>query len=342
MEESANAFGPVAVVVLTLCVAVPAPGQPGAAGAAAAAARLPRRCPTQQIVQFLQNAKVVKTKSIGKGVTGAIRATLSDGTLTHDAQIQTIDEKKRAEFSAGKVREFNFEDSWRFNVAAYRVDRLIGLGMVPVSVPRTWKSDRSAFTWWIDDVHDGRGGAPQGATQPPDSGIWNEQMQLVKLFDQLIANTDRNSGNLLIGTSWQVWAIDHTRAFRTQNTLRRRPTSALRPPGARRPEGLDEGRAQARDRRVRHAIIRLPACWPGAIRSSAIIEQGRAGRRVRPPPLTGPRHPSGRERGGATHVRSTADASGSSRPRPSAGGAFGMAAPRNATAAASPIATNGT
>ncbi len=210
-------FGSVAVVVLTLCFSLPASARPLPQEATAVAAPAPSLSDAQ-IVQFLENAKVVKTKSIGKGVTGAIRATLSDGTLTHDAQIQKIDEK-RAEFSAGKVREFNFEDSWRFNVAAYRVDRLIGLEMVPVSIARTWKSDRSAFTWWLDDVQMDEGARLKSQMQPPDSGIWNERMQMVKLFDQLIGNTDRNSGNLLIGNSWQVWAIDHTRAFRTQNTL---------------------------------------------------------------------------------------------------------------------------
>ena len=56
--------------------------------------------------------------------------------------------------------------------------------------------------------------------QPPDSGLWNEQMQMVRVFDQLIYNVDRNMGNLLIGKTWRVWAIDHTRAFRTQNTLK--------------------------------------------------------------------------------------------------------------------------
>ncbi|MEO7276184.1 MAG: hypothetical protein ABIX28_25520 [Vicinamibacterales bacterium] len=210
-------FGSVAIVVLTLSLPLPAVARPMPQEAAAASAPAPVLSDAQ-IVEFLENAKVVKTKSIGKGVTGAVRATLSDGTLIHDAQIQKVDEK-RAEFSAGKVREFNFEDSWKFNVAAYRVDRLIGLEMVPVSVSRTWKSDRSAFTWWLDDVQMDEGARIKSQQQPPDSGIWNERMQLVKLFDQLIGNTDRNSGNLLIGHSWQVWAIDHTRAFRTQNTL---------------------------------------------------------------------------------------------------------------------------
>ena len=172
-----------------------------------------------QIEAFLRDAKVVKTKSVGKGVTGTIRATLTDGTLTHDAQIQQIEEKK-TQFEAAGASEFNFEDSWRFNVAAYRVDRLIGLQMVPVTVSRKWKSAPAAFTWWIDDVMMDEGKRLKDKTQPPDSGLWNEQMQMVRVFDQLIYNVDRNMGNLLIGKTWRVWAIDHTRAFRTQNTLK--------------------------------------------------------------------------------------------------------------------------
>jgi hypothetical protein len=45
-------------------------------------------------------------------------------------------------------------------------------------------------------------------------------MQLVRLFDQLIANVDRNLGNLIITKDWNIWAIDHTRAFRTNAALK--------------------------------------------------------------------------------------------------------------------------
>jgi hypothetical protein len=41
------------------------------------------------------------------------------------------------------------------------------------------------------------------------------------LFDELIANVDRNLGNLLITGSWNIWMIDHTRAFRTYHQLRK-------------------------------------------------------------------------------------------------------------------------
>ena len=53
---------------------------------------------------------------------------------------------------------------------------------------------------------------------PPDLQRWNASMQMVRLFDQLIANTDRNLGNLIITNDWSIWAIDHTRAFRTQGS----------------------------------------------------------------------------------------------------------------------------
>ena len=35
--------------------------------------------------QFLLTAEVVKRKRLSEGITGSVRATLSDGSLTHDA-----------------------------------------------------------------------------------------------------------------------------------------------------------------------------------------------------------------------------------------------------------------
>ena len=169
--------------------------------------------------RFLREARVVRTREIGKGVTGAIRATLTDGVTTHDAQIQVIEERK-LEFQSARTVEFQFRDSWSFNVVAYRLDRMLGLNLVPVSIERRHSTEPGAFTWWIDDVMMDETARLKKKIAPPRPAEWNQEMQLVRLFDQLIYNTDRNTGNLLITKDWGIWAIDHTRAFRRRDTLR--------------------------------------------------------------------------------------------------------------------------
>ena len=167
----------------------------------------------EQIEQFLKTAKVVRTRGTQKGVTGSTRATLSDGTLTHEAHIQSIDEFKQ-EFRGGNQVERDFRDKWQFNVAAYKIDRLIGLNLAPVSVERLWQGRPAAFTWWIDDVMMDEETRVKKKIDPPQTLCWSEHLWALRVFDQLIDNVDRNLGNTVITSNWRPWAIDHTRAFR--------------------------------------------------------------------------------------------------------------------------------
>jgi len=186
----------------TALAAQPAATQPAAASLTDA-----------QMEQFLLTGKVGRARELDKGVTASTRATLTDGTLTHDAHIQTIDQSKQ-EIKGGPVPEFDFRDKWQFNVAAYKIDRLIGLNLVPVSVDRAWNARAGAFTWWIDDVLMDEGERQKKKVDPPDALCWSEQLWLLRVFDQLIDNRDRNLGNSVISKRWRLWAIDHTRAFR--------------------------------------------------------------------------------------------------------------------------------
>jgi hypothetical protein len=173
----------------------------------------------EQQEQFLKTAKVVRTRGISKGVTGTTRATLSDGVVTHDAQIQTVD-ISMTEFRSNRGTELNFKDSWRYNVAAYKLNQILQLGKIPVSVERSYNGKAAAFTWWVDDVLMDEGERLKTKVQSPDALLWNQQMWHVRLFDQLIANVDRNLGNLLIDKTWDVWMIDHTRAFRLASNVK--------------------------------------------------------------------------------------------------------------------------
>lgn len=204
-----------ALVVALVIAAVLAPDAARAQDSTAVSAPALSR---EEMETFLLRARVMKKRGAGKGVTGTVRATLSDGILTHDASIQTVDEA-RLHHPTPRGFEINFRDTWRFNVAAYKLDKLLDLRMIPATVERSHAGKKASFTWWVDDVLMDEGRRLETKTSPPDSGRWNEQMWIVRVFDQLIYNVDRNVGNLLIDKGWRFWMIDHSRAFRRHRTL---------------------------------------------------------------------------------------------------------------------------
>ena len=167
---------------------------------------------------FLLKAKVTNRRDAGSGVTGSSRVTLSDGRLSHDAHVQAVD-VARAVFTAGKASEVNFKDTYRYNIAGYRLARLIGLDNVPMSVERNVEGKVAAVTWWVDDVQMDEGARLKKKTMAPDVQRFAKQIQVMKIWDELIQNKDRNGGNLLWTSDWSMWLIDHTRAFRLGKEL---------------------------------------------------------------------------------------------------------------------------
>jgi hypothetical protein len=167
---------------------------------------------------FLLNAKVISQHSLSKGVTDSRQAVLDDGKVQHQAHIQTIDISKSS-YQTSRGTELNFRDTFKYNMAAYQLSKLLDIDMIPPSVERKVGAQTAAVTWWVDDKMFDELDRVKQNIQPPDLDRWNKQMYVVRVFDQLIYNTDRNLGNLVIDKSWNIWMIDHTRAFRTQKNL---------------------------------------------------------------------------------------------------------------------------
>ena len=173
---------------------------------------------TSEIEAFLLKAKIVNIRDAGGGVTGSRRATLTDGTLTHDVHIQSVDISKSV-FQAGRYTELNFKDTYRFNIAGYRLARLLGINTVPVSVERTVNGDDAAVTWWVDNVQMDEKERLKRKTAGPNPVRTSNQIQLMRVWDELIQNRDRNQGNIVWTNDWTMWLIDHTRAFRLGDKL---------------------------------------------------------------------------------------------------------------------------
>lgn len=180
---------------------------------------VPRKLTRAEQEEFLRTAEVKSRRTLAEGVTASERLTLEKDGFRHDAHFQKIDESK-TEFQSTRGSEMNFKDSWKFNVVAYELAKMLGIAdTIPPSVERKFGGNTGAMTWWIDDVAMDERKRVRDKITPPNLTDWNEQMLVVRVFDQLIYNTDRNLGNLIITADWKLWMIDHTRAFRTRTDL---------------------------------------------------------------------------------------------------------------------------
>ena len=173
----------------------------------------------EQIKQFLLTAKVVKSERAKKGITETWRLTLTDGTLTHDASFQPIEEHKPV-MQLARGTELGFVDSYKYNIAAYELAELLGLDdMLPVYVERKWQGNTGSLSWWLPVKMDEVERHKQGLT-PPDADAWNNQMYKIRVLDQLVYDNDPNLTNVVIGEDWKIWRIDFSRAFRLHKDLK--------------------------------------------------------------------------------------------------------------------------
>lgn len=208
-----------AIVVFVLAL-LPCPPLSYAQTAAPAASQ---ELSAAQIKDFLKNAKIIRTRSTNKGVTAPKRVTMSDGTITHDAVFQAIDDRQMVAQLGGGARqqqtELNFVDSYKYNIAAYELATLLGLEhMMPVYIQRRWNGQTGSLSWFVPTLMDESDRLKKNI-QPPNPTLWNQQMYRMRVFSSLVRDTDRNLTNVLVTPEWKVMMIDFTRAFRLQPEL---------------------------------------------------------------------------------------------------------------------------
>ena len=158
-----------------------------------------------EIEKLLAEGKVLKLEDVPIGVTKPQRATLEG-----DPAMRFAWKALRPGYSKG------FMESYKAEIAAYKLDRLLGLNMVPPIVERNMNGSNGAAVLWVENT---RGWSVEKPPQGPEPK-WSLQLTRMKMFDLLIANIDRNQGNLIYDSDWHLFLIDHSRAFTGKKDLK--------------------------------------------------------------------------------------------------------------------------
>jgi hypothetical protein len=156
---------------------------------------------------FLATAEIVGQEQMkgSEAVTNPWKLTLKKDDVQHYALWKNID-----------VRVGRYPDSWKWEVAAYRIDKLLELNMVPATVERRFRGDRGSIQIWADVEMSLKQKMEKNIKMPSYKiFFWNRALFLQRFFDNLIANEDRHQNNYLITKDWRLILIDHSRSFRT-------------------------------------------------------------------------------------------------------------------------------
>jgi hypothetical protein len=164
----------------------------------------------EQWEEFLKTADIVKSELIGEGVTKPWKLFLKKGTIEKTAAWKNPDKRRR-----------DFIDSWKYEIAAYRLDKLIGLNMVPITIEREFKGKKGALSLWADskynllEIVENNIPIPDWASKQTD-----DTKYIARFWDSLIANDDRTQENSRYTEDWRMILIDHSRAFRSSKEYR--------------------------------------------------------------------------------------------------------------------------
>ena len=135
-----------------------------------------------------------------------------------NAIFRTVDISRQRIRIGGRFHMF-FRDSAMHECAAYALARLLGLENVPPAVARSINGRWGSLQVWVEGTMTGNDRRERGL-QPPEPQEWFLRTMMITVWDQLIFNDDRNPGNILIEPDWDVWMVDHTRAFQRNPNLR--------------------------------------------------------------------------------------------------------------------------
>lgn len=168
-----------------------------------------------ELEDFLRTAEITLVEDLAEGVTRPQRLTLERDGRRMRAVFKTVDTNPGLERQRRWSREHDLADRHVYDVVAYRLDRILGVNMVPVAVERVVDGRAGTVQYWIENSINENQRRAQEIPRSSDCSF-APQFNIMNVFDLLIFNTDRNLGNILYDADQHIWLIDHTRAFGTR------------------------------------------------------------------------------------------------------------------------------
>lgn len=162
--------------------------------------------------EFLKTAEIVRAEEVGEGVTKPLAVYLKQGET-----------EQKCCWKNPRGLKFGFLEGWQYEIAAYELDKLIGLNMIPPTIEREYRGKHGALSLWAESQYSLLKMQELGIGAPAEARAHVDDMKyLARAWDCLIANEDRTQQNVLYTADWRMIIFDHSRAFRSSREFTER------------------------------------------------------------------------------------------------------------------------
>ncbi len=153
---------------------------------------------------YLANAAVIGYhREAVPGRTAADNVDLDDGETRRRAMFKTVDTR----------RPTQIPDSYKYELAAYALDKLLGFEKIPPMMEREIESTKGSLQIFVQNCF-GLDKQQRENLTPPDSQAFVNALEEINVFENLVYNERNELDDILIQKeSWKIFRVDFSEAF---------------------------------------------------------------------------------------------------------------------------------
>lgn len=158
----------------------------------------------EDVEDYLLNAEVVNiNEGAVPGRTAAWRINLDDGIYKRGAMFKVVD----------ATRPTRLPDSYKYELAAYALDKLLDFRKIPPTVERTIDGTKGSLQIRVENCI-GLDEVQRNKIEPPDPQAFSDDLEEINVFENLVYNERERLDDLLVHKdTWKIYRVDFSEAF---------------------------------------------------------------------------------------------------------------------------------
>jgi hypothetical protein len=154
--------------------------------------------------RYLLTAAVVEYRREAiPGRTAPGRVNLDDGEFKRQAMFKIVD----------VTRPESLPDSYKYELAAYALDKLLGFGKIPPMVEREIENTKGSLQIRVEDCT-ALDDLQRKRTTPPDPQAFSNALEEINFFENLVYKERDELDDILIHEeTWRIFRVDFSQAF---------------------------------------------------------------------------------------------------------------------------------